>query len=177
MSNPDSFETLVSLAYGELRVMARSLMRNQRPGHTLQTTALVHEAYLRLNRGATDFESRAHFFGAAARAMRQVLIGHARAHNATKRAGAVRRVTFGDLAVQAEDPDLDLFCVDEALSALEALDSRLCRIIELRYFAGLTLEEIAELTGTSVATVKRDWSYARAWLFDFLSRTTIGRNP
>ena len=79
MSNPDSFETLVSLAYGELRVMARSLMRNQRPGHTLQTTALVHEAYLRLNRGATDFESRAHFFGAAARAMRQVLIGHARA--------------------------------------------------------------------------------------------------
>ena len=150
--------------------MARSFMRNQRPGHTLQTTALVHEAYLRLNGGATDFESRAHFFGAAARAMRQVLIGHARRHNAVKRAGAAKRVTFEDLAVQAEDPHLDLFCLDEALRALEALDARLCRVIELRYFAGLTLEEIAEVTGQSLATVKRDWSYARAWLFDYLSR-------
>ena len=155
MSNPDSFETLVSLAYGELRGWPDHSCGNQRPGHTLQNIALVHEGiFVRVV--ATDFESRALLLWSGRTGDAASVDRTARAHNATKRAGAVRRVTFGDLAVQAEDPDLDLFCVDEALSALEALDSRLCRIIELRYFAGLTLEEIAELTGTSVATVKRD---------------------
>lgn len=162
------FDSLVSLAYGELRVMARSLMRNQKPGHTLQPTALVHEAYLRLAQGEATFENRAHFFGAAARAMRQVLIGHARRRSASKRAGALHRVTFHELAVHAEEPDTDLLALDEALTALAANDVRLCRVMELRYFGGLGLEEIAQLNGQSVSTVKRDWSYARAWLLDYL---------
>jgi RNA polymerase sigma-70 factor, ECF subfamily len=149
--------------------MARSLMRSQKPGHTLQPTALVHEAYLRLMQGETKFDNRAHFFGAAARAMRQVLVGHARKRNALKRAGAAQRVTFSDLAVKTDEPDIDLLALDQALTALAARDSRLCRVLELRYFAGLALEEIAELCGQSLSTVKRDWSYARAWIIDFMN--------
>jgi len=164
------FDALVGLAYGELRIMARSLMRSQKPGHTLQPTALVHEAWLRLANGDTSFENRAHFFGAAARAMRQVLIGYARKRAAVKRAGGARRVTFSELAVQTEEPDLDLLALDEALTALAERDRRLCRVLELQYFAGLDLEHIAEFTGRSLSTVKRDCTYARAWLLDFMEQ-------
>ena len=164
-----AFESLVSLVYGELRRMAGSLMRGQANGHTLQPTALVNEAYLRLVQGRSRWDGKAHFFGAAARAMRQVLIAHARRSSAQKRAGDAVRVTFRDLDVQAPEPQLDVLALDDALTALARVDERFSRLIELRYFGGATLPEIAELTGRSLATVKRDWTYARAWLNDYMS--------
>lgn len=163
-----AFESLVAVVYGELRRMAGALMRDQAVGHTLQPTALVNEAYLRLVQGQTQWDGRAHFFGAAARAMRQVLIAHARHHAARKRDGGVR-VTFHDLDVAAPEPALDLLALDTALTALAAVDERYSRVMELRYFAGCSLPEIADLTGHSLATVKRDWAYARAWLYDHMS--------
>ena len=163
-----AFESLVALVYGELRRMAASMMRNQAAGHTLQPTALVNEAYLRLVQGGNKWDGRAHFFGAAARAMRQVLTAHARHHAAQKRDGGVR-VTFHDIDVAAPEPALDLLALDEALTALAGVDERYTRVMELRYFAGCSLPEIAELTGRSLATVKRDWAYARAWLYDYMS--------
>jgi len=164
-----AFESVVSLAYGELRRMAASFMRGRTKGNTLQPTALVHEAYLRLVQGGAPWESRAHFFGAAARAMRQVLVEHARRKSARKRAGGAVRVTFEDLEVHSAEPQSDLFALDEALTALARVDDRFTRVLELRYFGGFRLEEIADLTGRSLATVKRDWSYARAWLNDYMS--------
>ncbi|MFI4941719.1 MAG: sigma-70 family RNA polymerase sigma factor [Burkholderiales bacterium] len=161
-----AFDSLVSLAYGELRRMAGGLMRGRVKGHTLQPTALVHEAYLRLVQGGTRWESRAHFFGAAARAMRQVLVEYARRKSALKRAGGALRVTLDDFAAASASPQFTLFALDEALTALGRVDERYARVMELRYFGGFGLEEIAELTGRSLATVKRDWSYARAWLND-----------
>ena len=163
-----AFEALVTVVYGELRRMAGSLMRSQAAGHTLQPTALVNEAYLRLVQGETQWEGRAHFFGAAARAMRQVLIAHARSRAAQKRDGG-DRVTFHEIDVAAPDPGLDVLALDQALTALAAVDQRFTRVMELRYFAGCSLPEIAELTGRSLATVKRDWAYARAWLYDYMS--------
>lgn len=171
-----AFEALVGLAYGELRRMAASLMRKQAPGHTLQPTALVHEAYLRLVQSEPPWDGRAHFFGAAARAMRQVLIGHARQRVADKRGGHAVRVTFEDLDVPAPEARVDVLALDQALDALGAqADERYVRVMELRYFAGCTLPEIAELTGRSLASVKRDWAYARAWLHDYMTRE--GANP
>jgi len=165
-----AFESLVSLAYSELRRMAASFMRGQLNGHTLQPTALVNEAYLRLACGETQWESKGHFFGAAARAMRQVLAGHAREKAAQKRAGDAARVTFNDLEIHAVEPDLSIGLLDEALTALSRTNERLTRLMELRYFAGLSLAEIAELTGCSLATVKRDSAYARAWLYEYMTR-------
>lgn len=164
-----AFEALVTLTYGELRKIAGSLMQGRVQGDTLQPTALVHEAYLRLLDSDARWDGRAHFFGAAARAMRQVLVGQARRRSAKKRAGDAVRVTFHDLEVQSPEPRLDLLALDEALTALAGVDERLARVMELRYFAGCTLEETAELTGRSVATVKRDWAYARAWLYDYMT--------
>jgi RNA polymerase sigma factor (TIGR02999 family) len=172
-----AFESVVSLVYGELRRMAGSFMRGRTKGNTLQPTALVHEAYLRLVQGGTQWESRAHFFGAAARAMRQVLVEYARRKSARKRAGGAHRVTFDDLEVYAAEPQLDLFALDEALTALARVDERFTRVMELRYFGGFGLEEIADLTGRSLATVKRDWSYARAWLNDYMSAAEAARPP
>ncbi len=166
---PGAFDSLVGLVYGELRRMAGGLMRGQAGGHTLQPTALVNEAYLRLAQGTTQWDGRAHFFGAAARAMRQVLIAHARRHATEKRAGGAVRVTFHDLDVQAPEPHLDVLALDEALNALAQVNGRFSRVMELRYFAGCTLQEIADLSGQSLATVKRDWAYARAWLYDYMS--------
>lgn len=171
---PARFDELVALAYGELRVMARSLMRSQQPGHTLQPTALVNEAYLKLVQGETKFENRAHFFGAAARAMRQVLVAYARKRRSLKRAGAAQRITFSEMNVGVSEPDLDILALDEALSALAGLDKRLTSLLELRYFGGFGLEEIAGLQGHSLATVKRDWSFAKAWLLEFLSARQAG---
>lgn len=164
-----AFEALVTAAYGELRRMAAGLMRGHLHGNTLQPTALVHEAYLRLLGGDARWESRAHFFGAAARAMRQVLVGRARRRAALKRGGDAARVTFQDLDVASSEPRLDLLALDQALNALADVDRHLARVMELRYFAGCTLAETAELTGRSLATVKRDWAYARAWLYDFMT--------
>jgi RNA polymerase sigma factor (TIGR02999 family) len=161
-------DALVTLAYAELRRMAGSLMRGRVHGNTLQPTALVHEAYLRLLQGESRWDSKAHFFGAAARAMRQVLVAQARRKFARKRGGQEVRVTFDELEVQSAEPQLDLLALDEAMNALERVDARFARVMELRYFAGCTLEEIGELTGRSLATVKRDWAYARAWLYDHM---------
>jgi RNA polymerase sigma factor (TIGR02999 family) len=160
---------LVSALYNELRGIAGALMRGQHRGNTLQPTALVNEAYLRLARGETRWDGKAHFFGAAARAMRQVLVAHGRQKSAQKRAGDAVRVTFRDLEVESEEPLLDVLMLDEAMTALGRIGDRFVCVMELRYFAGCTLPEIAELTGRSLATVKRDFAYARAWLYDFMN--------
>ena len=164
-----AFESFVASAYGELRRMAASLMHGQINGRTLQPTALVNEAYLRLAQGEIRWDSKAHFFGAAANAMRQVLVAEARRRSAQKRAGDAVRITFNDLAIQADEPQLDLLALDEALSALRQVDERFTSVLELRYFGGLSLEETAHATGRSLATVKRDWAYARAWLYDHMA--------
>jgi len=161
-----AFESLISLVYDELRRIAASLMHGQVNGRTLQPTALVNEAYLRLVDGPNRWDNKAHFFGAAARAMRQVLIAEATRRSAQKRAGGATRVTFRDLDVATEAPEVDLLALEEAMTALARVDERFTRVVELRYFAGCSLAEIAEITGRSLATVKRDWAYARAWLFD-----------
>ncbi len=161
---------LVPLVYGELRRIASSFLRRERPGHTLQATALVHEAYLRLLRDEDlSFENRAHFLGIAARAMRQILVEHARARDAAKRGGERRRITLDEAVAATGNPDIDLLAVDEALQRLAALNAQHARIVELRFFGGLTNEEAAEALGVSVATIKRAWTVARAWLFRELS--------
>jgi RNA polymerase sigma factor (TIGR02999 family) len=168
--SPDAQDALISAVYQELRQIAGSLMRMERLGHTLQPTALVNEAYLRLFRGEPKWENRAHFFGAAARAMRRILIESARQKLALRRGGGAEKVTFGDLQVQAEDPQLNLLALDEALSGLQDVDPRLVKVVELRYFAGCSVEETAEILRASSATIKRDWNYARAWLYDRMSQ-------
>jgi RNA polymerase sigma factor (TIGR02999 family) len=162
---PGALDRVLPVVYEELRILAESFFRAERPDHTLQTTALVHEAYLRLV-GSTELEwkSRRHFFGIAAQAMRQVLVDHARRRGAVKRSGG-RAVTLDDdlPAAVAASPD-DILGVDQALGRLKEISPRAAQVVELRYFAGLGLEEIAEATDTSLATVKRDWLSARAWL-------------
>ena len=168
----DAPDELMQSLYKELHRLAEALMRRERPGHTLQPTALVSEAYLRLFDRLSQWENRAHFFGAAARAMRRVLIEHGRKRASLKRGGEIARVTFDDLHVAAEDPDLDLLALDEALNDLNDVDSRLVQVVELRYFAGCSVEQAAELLGVSPATVKRDWTFARAWLYDRMQGAT-----
>jgi RNA polymerase sigma factor (TIGR02999 family) len=161
---------LVPLVYGELRAQASRLLARERTGHTLQPTALVHEVFLRLlGEGVTRWESRAHFFGSAARLMRRVLVDHARRRQAAKRGAGVQRLELDERLVAAGLPDEELLALDEALSRLRRLDPRQCEVVELRYFAGLTAEETAELLGISRATVNREWRTARAWLFRCLA--------
>jgi RNA polymerase sigma factor (TIGR02999 family) len=161
-----ALERLLPLVYDELHGQAARLMRLQAPGHTLQTTALVHEAYLRLvDQESVPSESRSHFFGVAAKAMRCILVDHARAQRAAKRGGAAARLPLehaGEIAGPA--PGVDVLALDEALSRLAELDPRKSRLVELRYFAGLSVEEVAAALGLSLATVKREWALARAWL-------------
>lgn len=164
----NAFDALIALVYLELRQIAASLMNGQMNGGILQPTAVVNEAWMRLNAGGHAWESKAHFFGAAARAMRQVLTEEARRRSSQKRAGRAKRVTMQDLASNPGEPIIDMLALDEALAALGEVDERFVRLIELRYFAGCSLDEVSELTGRSVATVKRDWTYARAWLFERL---------
>jgi len=164
-------DELTPLIYDELRRLARGLLRRERPGHTLQPTALVHEAFLRLiDQSQVNWQNRAHFFGAAARLMRQILINHAEARRAAKRGGEAERVSLDDVDHSTPGQEIDLIALNEALQRLERLDPQQGRIVELRYFSGLTVEEIAEVIGVSPATVKRDWSIARAWLRRELSR-------
>lgn len=159
--------SLFTIVYDELRRMAASSLRRERPDHTLQPTALVHEAYLRLaHEPEARWENRAHFLAVAAQAMRRILVDHARARNARKRGGGDVRLPLEDVdsVTTALPPDLDLIVLDEALVRLAALDPRQARIVELRFFGGLTVEETATVTGTSPRTVKREWQVARAWL-------------
>ena len=161
-----AYDRLIPILYEELRRMARGQLRRERSDHTLQPTELVSEAYLRLVAGAASFENKAHFFGAASIAMRRILVDHARQRASQKRGGALQRVTFADLAVETEDPNVDLVALDEALVELEAKDGRLAKLVNLRFFGGLSIKQSAELLGLSPATVKRDWAFARAWLLE-----------
>jgi RNA polymerase sigma factor (TIGR02999 family) len=159
----DAYERLYQAVYVELRRVARANLRREAPGHTLQPTALVNEAYLRLGSGST-FENRRHFFAAAAEAMRRILVDHARKRGAEKRGGGLDRVTLSGVDVAAEDEPVDVLAVDAALTELTAARPRLAELVKLRCFAGMTIEEAAEALEVSPATAKRDWAFARAWL-------------
>jgi len=164
-------DQLLPLIYEELQSLARSLMARESPGQTLQPTALVHEAYLRLM-GQADmkWDCRGHFFVAAATAMRRILVERARSRRRLKRGGGRGRVELDDAALRVEPPDDDLLALDEALEHLEGYDGRQHQVVMLRYFAGLSVEETASALGLSETTVKSDWAYARAWLHRRLSR-------
>lgn len=166
---PDG-DYLVQQLYGELRLLAGSFFRRERPGHTLQPTALVNEAWLRLMDNSAPWENRSHFLGAAALAMRRILVEHARKHAALKRGGDVAHVTFDDLAIQSAEPNVDVLVLNDALDALAAHDARLVKVVELHFFAGCTFAEIGETLGLSEPTVRRDWAYARAWLQEHMTR-------
>ena len=161
-------ERLYGLVYDELHRLASSNLRRERAGHTLQPTALVNEAYLRLGTGPGSgdaaWANRRHFFHAAARAMRQILVDHARRRDAEKRGGGAERVTLADVEVAAPEANVDLLRLDVALDALAAEDARLAELVQLRFFVGLSIEEAAKTLGVSPATAKRDWAFARAWL-------------
>lgn len=161
----DAMDHVFPLVYDELHNVARRQLQSERADHTLNATALVHEAYLRLA-GAEGIEwcSRAHFFAVAARAMRRILINHAEARNSQKRGGQWRRVELSPDAAVHRDRDVAMLDLDRALTRLSTLDERQCRIVECRYFAGMSLEETAAGLDISVATVKREWTVARAWL-------------
>ncbi|MFI5402610.1 MAG: sigma-70 family RNA polymerase sigma factor [Planctomycetota bacterium] len=163
---PGAGEALLDRVYAELRSLAAAQMRRERVGHTLQPTALVHEAYVRLlGPGTQAFEGRAHFFGAAAKAMRRILVDSARAHGAQKRGGAGGRVTWSEeRPAWAPSPD-EVLAVHDALEKLEAIDPGMSRVVELRFFSGLTAEEAAAAMGISVRSGYELWEHARAWLF------------
>ena len=160
-----AFDELMPRVYGEMRALAASLLRGERPGQMLDTGALVHEVYLRLvDQTRISWSGRAHFFGAAAHTMRRVLVDQARRRLSAKRGAGVRHEDL-DLAVTiAIEPDLDVLALNQALDALASSDADLARLVEVRYFAGLTIDETAAVLGVSPATVKRDWTVARAWL-------------
>ena len=161
---------LLSLVYNELRRLAHYYIQRQRPDHTLQSTALVHEAYLRLvKQGKGKFQNRAHFFAISAQLMRQILVEYARSQNAAKR--RAQKVTFNDALALAKGRRLDLVALDDALNALATFDPQQSRVVELRFFGGLSIKDTAHVLGISSATVKRDWSTAKAWLHHELSRT------
>jgi RNA polymerase sigma-70 factor, ECF subfamily len=157
---------LIPLVYDELRRLAASYMRREHQGHTLQATALVHEAYLKLvEQRSVTWRSRAHFFGVAAQLMRRILIDHARGHLRQKRGGEHLKVSLDEAFVFSEQKSAELLAVNDALELLARVDSRQARVVELRFFAGLSVEEAAEVLGVSPKTVKRDWSVAKAWLY------------
>jgi len=168
-----STEELFHAVYDELRKLARAFMAGERRDHTLQPTALVHEAYLRLvDQSGASWQGRAHFFAVAARVMRNVLVDHARAHGREKRGGGWRRVTLADGVAPWTAGGLDreqLLALDQALEKLARLDEREARIVEMRFFSGLTVAEIAEVLSLSKRTVEADWTHARAWLLRELS--------
>ena len=158
-------ERLIPLVYGELRRQAARYLRRERRDHTLRPTALVHEAYLRLmEQRDTEWQNRGQFFGVAAMVMRRILTDHARRHGAGKRGGSWYRVSLDDVGAQ-EGRDLDLLALDAALVELAALDPEKARMVELRFFGGLDIEETAELLGVSPSTVSREWRLAKAWLY------------
>jgi RNA polymerase sigma-70 factor (ECF subfamily) len=163
----EAMSALLPVVYQELRRVAAGYLRRERPGQTLQATALVHEAYLRLLREQqVSWQNRAHFCAIAANSMRQILVERARARNAAKRGGGLHRITLDDAVApaQADDAALDIDALDQALTRLAALDAQQARLVELRYFGGLTIDETAEVLGVSPATVKRSWVVAKAWL-------------
>jgi len=162
----EALDELLPHLYAELRRLAASYLRRERPDHTLQPTALVNEAFLRLvDQRAVRWENRAHFFGIAAQAMRRILVDHARARAAGKRGDGHRAAPLDDALALTDAPNVDILALDEALTRLAGFDPQQSRIVELRFFGGLTLEETAQVLQISPATVGRDWTMAKAWLF------------
>jgi RNA polymerase sigma factor (TIGR02999 family) len=163
--SPEAASELMTLVYGELHELAARYMHRERVGHTLQTTALVHEVYIRLCGGeAIEWQDRAHFFAVAAQQVRRVLVDYARGVHAEKRGGGALRVSLADADAGEMDRDLRLVALDQALQRLEEMDPRAAKVVELRYFGGLSEREAAETLGVSTATLKRDWEFARTWL-------------
>ena len=164
--NRESADTLLSLVYRELRKIAEQHMRKERVEHTLQPTALVHEAYMRLiDISDIDWQSRAHFFAVSANVMRNILVDYARARVTEKRGGRLKRISLDDAQGLSDEAEIDVLAVDEALKELGKFDQRQSKIVELRFFGGLTIEETAHVLDISPATVKREWVMARTWLF------------
>jgi RNA polymerase sigma-70 factor (ECF subfamily) len=166
-------DDLMPLVYDELRQQAAGRLRREREGHTLQTTALIHEAYIKLiDQSDVRWQNRAHFFAIASQAMRRILIDHARTRQREKRGGANEDIPLDAFVLDVAGPEksMDLVALDEALTRLAGYDERQARIVELRYFGGLEIEETAEVLGVSPATVRRDWSFAKAWLKNELTR-------
>ena len=163
--DPEAIDRLLPVVYEQLRELARRELRRERPDHTLQATAVVHEAYLRLIQlDRVDWQGRSHFFGAAAMAMRRILISYARSRNAQKRGSGAVHVPLEDVMAAAQQRPAELIALDEALVRLAELNQRQAQVVECRFFAGMSLDETAEALGISNATVRRDWTLARAWL-------------
>ncbi|HLX45693.1 MAG TPA: sigma-70 family RNA polymerase sigma factor [Bryobacteraceae bacterium] len=167
-------DQLMPLVYDELRSLARAHLRRERPGHTLQGTALVHEAYLRLvDQKQVKWQNRAHFFGMASQMIRRILVDHARGHKAAKRGSGAAKLSLDEAILASAKTDVDVIALDDALNDLAKFDPGQSRIVELRFFGGLSIEETAEAVGLSVATINREWSAARAWLFRHVTRGPI----
>jgi RNA polymerase sigma factor (TIGR02999 family) len=166
----EALDHLVPLVYDELRRVARRHLRREQPGHALQATALVHEVYLRLvDVERLTLQNRTHFFAVAAKLMRQILVDHARRQQAGKRGGGATMVSLEGVSPAAQPPSVDVLALDQALEALSAIDARQGGVVELRFFAGLDIDEAAEALGISAATVEREWALAKAWLYRRLS--------
>lgn len=162
--NRDAVDALVPLVYAELRKLAAHYLKRERGEHTLQPTALVHEAFLRLVEQETAWQNRTHFFAMAANLMRRILVDYARGHQAEKRGGAAKKISLEDAFVFVKEKPAEMIALDEALEELAKIDPRRSRVVELKFFGGLKHEEIAEVLGVHVNTVLRDWNLARAWL-------------
>jgi RNA polymerase sigma factor (TIGR02999 family) len=166
-----ALDRLLPEIYGELRTLASSYLRRERSDHTLQATALVHEAFLKLiDQRSVRWQNRAHFFGIAAQMMRRILVDHARAHTAAKRGSGEAHVSLDDALLIAPSADVDVLALDEALTRLAVIDPQQSRVVELRFFGGLTMDETAEVLGISPATVGREWTVAKAWLYSELTQ-------
>jgi RNA polymerase sigma factor (TIGR02999 family) len=176
--DPTAEARLLPLVYDQLRRQAAHQLRRERPGHSLSPTAVVHELYLRLlPQERASWVNRTQFFAIASRLIRRVLVDHARARRAAKRAGGWQRVTLAEDVAQAGPPEVDLLALDRALEELAALDARRARLVELRYFGGLSLDETAAALGVSAATVSREWGLARAWLHRRLAEAEARESP
>ena len=172
--DPQATEKLLPLVYEELRLLAAQKMAQEKPGQTLQATALVHEAYLRLvGSGSNDWNSRGHFFAAAAEAMRRILVDNARRKRSIRHGGRRLKVDLSDASMAVEEPKDDLLALDEALQKLSEEDEKLAELVKLRYFAGLTLEQVAGIMGIGRRTADRYWALGRAWLYQEIAREKI----
>lgn len=170
----DALDALVPLVYDELRRLAQLYLSHERPGHTLSSTALVHEAYLRMvQQKDVTWQNRAHFFGVAARMMRRILVDHARRHGYAKRGGGAMTLSLDETIAAAPEREINLVALDDALDTLAKLDERQSRMVELRFFGGLSIEETSEVLGVSAPTVKREWASARAWLYREISGSSL----
>jgi len=167
----EALDALMPLVYSELRRLANSYLQRERSDHTLQSTALVHEAYVRMvDQNLPQWQNRAHFFAVAAQLMRQILVDYARSHRAAKRGGGACKVTLTDAASRPQRVDIDVVALDDALKSLAQIDPQQSRVVELRFFAGLSIEDTSEVLGISPSTVNRDWNTARVWLYRELDR-------